>query len=119
MHLQGGYGEIQSLLNLRREPMRRKSHKNLKKAGAAKVVTGLLVGSILGATVGWLTSPVSGEELRRRFRMGSVSARERMKTAEGNIESQARELAAQVSPSIETASETGTAPRKRITTGGS
>jgi gas vesicle protein len=99
--------------------MRRKSHKNLKKAGAGKIVTGLLVGSVLGATVGWLTAPASGEDLRHRLRVGSVSARERMKTAEGNVESQARELAAQVSPSIETASETATAPRKRITTAGS
>lgn len=99
--------------------MTRKRHKYLKKAGAGKVVTGLLVGSVLGATVGWLTAPASGAELRRRLRVGSVSARERMKTAEGNIESQARELAAQVSPSIETASETATAPRKRITTVGS
>lgn len=99
--------------------MRRKNHKNLKKAGAANVVTGLLVGSVLGATVGWLTAPASGEEMRRRLRGRRMSARERVKTAEGNIESQARELAAQVSPSIETAGETATAPRKRIKTVGS
>jgi|SRR5215211_2261608 len=99
--------------------MRRKSLKNLKKAGAGNVVTGLLVGSVLGATVGWLTAPVAGREMRRRLRSGRRIAWERAKTAEGNIESQARELAAQVSPSIETASETATAPRKRITTIGS
>lgn len=32
--------------------MRRKSHKNHGKAGNGKVVTGLLLGSVLGATVG-------------------------------------------------------------------
>ena len=102
--------------------MRRKIYENLKKAGAGNVVTGLLVGSVLGATVGWLTAPVAGREMRRRLRSvrsGGRIAWERAKTAEGNIESQARELAAQVSPSIETASQTATAPRKRVTTVGS
>ena len=94
--------------------MRRKSHKNHEKAGNGKVVTGLLLGSVLGATVGWLTGPTSGRATLRRLTGGRMSARERVKTADGNIESQARELAAQVSRSIETASETATAPRKRV-----
>ena len=92
--------------------MRRKSHKNHEKAGNGKVVTGLLLGSVVGATVGWLTAPTSGRETLRRLTGGRMRARERVKTADGNIESQARELAAQVSPSIETASETAQLPAK-------
>jgi len=70
--------------------------KTHKKRGAGKVVTGLLIGSVVGATVGWLTAPASGEEMRRRLKGDLNSVRERAKTAEGNIESQARELADQV-----------------------
>ena len=69
--------------------MSRKSHKNHRKAG--KVMTGFLIGSVLGGTVGWLTAPGTSDELRRMLR-GDMSARERAKTAEGNVESQAREM---------------------------
>ena len=68
-----------------------------KKTSAGKVVTGILLGGVVGATVGWLTAPASGEETRRRI-MGDIkSAREKIKTSEGNVESQARELAEEVS----------------------
>ncbi len=50
-----------------------------------KVVTGVLLGSIVGATVDWLTAPASGEELRRRIKeVGNGSrrsVREKVKTA--------------------------------------
>ena len=42
--------------------------------------------------MGWLTAPASGEELRRRLRGDRMSAREKIKTSEGNVESRAREL---------------------------
>jgi len=74
--------------------MWRKSH---KKASVGKVVTGILVGGAVGATVGWLTTPASGEEIRRRFHGNTMSARERVKTAAGNIERKARDLAETVS----------------------
>jgi gas vesicle protein len=61
-----------------------------------KVVTGMLIGSVVGATVGWLTAPVAGQELRRRITGDIQSAREKAKTAEGNVESVARELAEEV-----------------------
>jgi gas vesicle protein len=77
--------------------MIRKSHKNDSKAGVGKVVTGMLVGGVVGATVGWLTAPASGAETLRRLRGEGMSARERAKTAVGNLESQARELAQEVS----------------------
>lgn len=77
--------------------MRRTLLKTDKKTSAGKVVTGILLGGVVGATVGWLTAPASGEETRRRI-MGDIkSAREKIKTSEGNVESQARELAEEVS----------------------
>lgn len=76
--------------------MRSKLLKNDKKSSAGKVVTGILLGGVVGATVGWLTAPASGEETRRRLRGDLKSAREKIKTAEGNVESQARGLAEEV-----------------------
>ena len=81
---------------LKERMMRRKSHKNHRYVGAGKVLTGLLIGSVLGGTVGWLTAPGTGEEIRRKLR-GDMSARERAKTAAGNVESQARALAEEIS----------------------
>jgi len=84
--------------------MKRMDH---KKKNAGKVVTGMLIGSVVGATVEWLTAPVSGEELRRRI-TGDIetgngsrhssrrSLQEKIKTSEGNVESRARELAGAV-----------------------
>jgi gas vesicle protein len=76
--------------------LRRKSHKNHRKAGAGKLLWGLLIGSVLGGTVGWLTAPGAGDELRRKLQ-GDMGARERARTADGNVESQARELVETVS----------------------
>jgi gas vesicle protein len=79
--------------------MRLKSHKNSKK-GPGKLITGILVGGVVGATVGWLMAPTSGAETRRRLRGGAMrprDARERDKTAEGNVENRARELVEEVS----------------------
>jgi gas vesicle protein len=77
--------------------MRRKLFKNDKKTGAGKLVTGILLGGVVGATVGWLTAPASGEETRRRLTGDMKSAREKIKTSRGNVESQARDLAEEVS----------------------
>ena len=76
--------------------MRRNLLKSDKKTSAGKVVTGILLGGVVGATVGWLTAPASGEDTRRRFIGDIKSAREKLKTSEGNVESEARELAEQV-----------------------
>ena len=76
--------------------MRSKLLNTDKKNRAGKVITGLVLGGVVGATVGWLTAPASGEETRRRL-MGDIkSAREKIKTSEENIESEARELAEQI-----------------------
>ena len=77
--------------------MRRKLFKNHKKMSTGKFVTGILLGGAVGATVGWLTAPASGEELRRRLRGDRMSAREKIKTSEGNVESRARELTEEMS----------------------
>jgi gas vesicle protein len=76
--------------------MRRKAHRNYSKSTARKVITGLLVGSVVGATLGWLTAPASGEEIRRRLKGDLVGAREKARSAMENVESKARELAAKV-----------------------
>jgi gas vesicle protein len=78
------------------------SHKQDTRAGAGKIVKGLLLGSILGATVGWLTAPASGGEMLRRLKGDMISAREKAKTAEGNLESQARALVQDVSNRVGT-----------------
>jgi hypothetical protein len=90
-----GYG-FDPILNVRSETMRNKSRKLYTNTGTGKLVKGLLLGSVVGATVGWLTAPASGEETRRRLTGETKSAREKIKTAEDNVESQARELADEV-----------------------
>jgi gas vesicle protein len=76
--------------------MRRKLFRTEKKTGAGKVITGLLVGGVVGATVGWLTAPASGEETRRRLGGDVKGMQAKIKTSEHNVESQARELGEQV-----------------------
>lgn len=70
---------------------------------AGKVITAALVGSAVGATVGLLMAPTSGREILRRIKgeaMDPRAAQERAKTAAGNVESQARELANEVSGTV-------------------
>ena len=77
--------------------MKRKLLRKTKKTSAGKVVTGIVLGGVIGAALGWLTAPASGEETRRRL-MGDIkNAREKIEASEENIESQARELAEEVS----------------------
>lgn len=76
--------------------MRRKNHKLNRKAGSRKLVTGILLGGVVGATVGWLTAPAAGVETRRRIRGEMMNARERQKTATDNVENRVRELTQEV-----------------------
>jgi gas vesicle protein len=79
-----------------------------KKTGAGKVVGGIVVGSVVGATVGWLTAPASGEEIRRRLRGDRAAAREKAKSAKGNLESKFRDLVEESSaPDARPATGTG------------
>ena len=102
--------------------MKRIIHKNDKTAGVGKLVTGILVGGVVGATVGWLTAPASGAETLRQLRgkaMDARGARERAKTAAGNIESQARELAEEVSHHADDLKDNVTTHRRRMSSIGS
>ena len=76
--------------------MRRKAHRIYRNSGAGKVITGMLVGGVVGATVGWLTAPASGEETRRRLKGDLVGARAKARSAMENVENKAREFAAEV-----------------------
>jgi gas vesicle protein len=80
--------------------MLRKRRKDQNKKDAGKIITGLLFGSLFGATVGLLMAPGSGEETRRKISEGAVGVQEKMKTAAGNVESRARELAEDVSDKV-------------------
>ncbi|HMB21292.1 MAG: YtxH domain-containing protein [Chloroflexota bacterium] len=85
-----------------------------RKKSAVKILTGVLIGGVVGATVGWLTAPASGVEMRRRLAEvgndGMRSVREKVKTAEGNVESRAREFMDKVD---EKAGEVKTATARR------
>jgi gas vesicle protein len=93
--------------------MRRFGFRN-RKTSAGKVIAAALVGSAVGATVGLLMAPSSGREMLRRIKgeaFGPEDAQERAKTAVGNVESKARELAEDVR---ETAGDVkGTVSRRR------
>lgn len=95
--------------------MRRIGHKQNRKAGTVKLVTGILVGGVVGATVGWLTAPAAGAETRRRLTGEMMSARDKAKTAAGNLESRVREVAEEVSNQVEPLRKTPATRRKRTT----
>jgi gas vesicle protein len=91
--------------------MLRRKHKNQNKRDAGKVITGMLLGSLFGATVGLLMAPTSGEETRRKITEGAVGVQEKMKTAAGNVESRARELAENVTDKV----KGSTVQRRKVT----
>ena len=99
--------------------MRKKNHKihnivSARRYSPEKMVTGLLIGGVVGAAVGWLTAPNSGRETLRKLRGAAVDVadvRERTKTADGNVESRVRELVEEAETDV--GRERQTAPRKR------
>jgi gas vesicle protein len=88
--------------------MRRKFRRHQTKRDAGKVITGMLLGSVFGATVALLMAPASGEETRRKIAGETMGVREKIKTAAGNVENRARELAEDISDKV--------APQRRKTT---
>ena len=96
--------------------MKRFGRKSHNKRSAGKVIAAAVVGSVIGATVGLLMAPTSGQEMRRKISGGVMDARERAKTAVGNVESRARELAEEVSENINNAKESVTRRRKVAST---
>lgn len=97
--------------------MRWKRNKNHNKQGAGRILIGILIGSVIGATVGLLTAPTTGAEMRRRITGASLEAREKIKTARGNVESRARELVEEVSDSVDDVRKSA-ASRKKAVPGG-
>jgi gas vesicle protein len=75
--------------------MKKLWRKNRKRQSLTKILIGLAVGSLIGATVGMLMSPYSGQEIRRRLAGQVRGVQEKAKTAVGNVGNQARELADQ------------------------
>lgn len=87
---------------------------NRAKRSAGKVITGLLLGSVVGATVGWLTAPSSGEELRRRLKGEMKGVQEKARTAMGNVESRARDLAKEADRNMDEMKEAVSRRRKTV-----
>jgi gas vesicle protein len=57
-----------------------------------RVFTGLLIGGLIGAAVGFLMAPVAGEELRRTIREEFEEAQERARSLVGEAEAKGREM---------------------------
>lgn len=76
-----------------------------ERSGIGKVVTGLVVGSVVGATVSLLLAPASGEETIRKIK-GKVKGVRKMATkAVGEFEDKALHLADDVSKDINEVNE--------------
>jgi len=83
--------------------MRERNREN--KAGLGKVITGLVVGGIVGAAVGLLMAPTSGEEIRNKIIDEARGAQKKAKAAVGNIEDKGREIAEDVKENAENVRE--------------
>ena len=102
--------------------VKKKNHKlqsivSARRYSPGKMVTGLLIGGVVGAAVGWLTAPNSGRETLRKLRgeaLDVVDVRERTKTADGNVESRVRELVEEAESDV--GREREIARRKRVAT---
>lgn len=57
-----------------------------------RVFTGLLIGGLIGAAVGFLMAPVSGQELRRTIREEFEEAQERARSLVGEAEAKGRAM---------------------------
>ena len=75
------------------------------KSGIGKVVTGLVVGSVIGATVGLLMAPASGEKTLKKIKGEVRGMQKRAKTVVGNIEDKGREIVDDVKENVENVRE--------------
>ena len=69
-----------------------KTRKRAKKVGVGKVITGVAVGSVVGATVGLLLAPASGEETISNIKSRAKGIQEKAVKTVGTIEDKARGL---------------------------
>ena len=77
--------------------MRRNTYNRPKRMSTGRLLTGILLGGAVAATVAWLNSPATEGMPRSLFKTNTEKARDRFKTAENNIESQVRDLIEDVS----------------------
>ena len=69
-----------------------KTRKRTKKIGVGKVIAGVAVGSVVGATVGLLLAPTSGEETIGNIKSQAKGIQKKAVKAVGSIEDKARGL---------------------------
>lgn len=60
--------------------------------GVGRVFAGVLIGGLIGAAIGFLMAPVSGEELRRTIREELEEAQNRARSMMGDAQEKGREL---------------------------
>ena len=73
--------------------------------GIGKVITGLVVGSVVGAAVSLLMAPASGEETRRKIRDEVNGIQKKAKLTAGQVEEKGREIVGEAKGSMENAKE--------------
>ena len=69
-----------------------KTRKRTKRVGVGKVITGVAVGSVVGATVGLLLAPASGEETISNIKSRAKGIQKKAVKAVGNVEAKERGL---------------------------
>ena len=74
-------------------------------SSAGKVMTSLVVGSVLGAAVGLLMAPNSGEKTRKKIKSEVRGVQKRAKAAVGNIEDRSREIVDDVKGNVDSVRE--------------
>ena len=62
------------------------------KGGIGKVVTGIVIGGLVGAAVGFLMAPSSGAETRHKIKSEVKGIQRRAKDTAGKIEDKGREI---------------------------
>ena len=85
--------------------MRTKITENGNHGGIGKIITSLVVGSVLGATVGLLMAPTSGEKTRKKIKGEVRGIQKSAKAAVGNVEDRSREIVDDVKENVESARE--------------
>lgn len=73
--------------------------------GIGKVMASLVIGSVLGATVGLLMAPTSGEKTRKKIKGEVRGVQKRAQAAVGNIEDKGREIVDDVKGNVENVRE--------------
>lgn len=73
--------------------------------GLGKVITGLVVGSVVGAAVSLLMAPASGEETRRKIKDEVNGIQKKARLTAEEVEEKGREIVGEAKGSLENAKE--------------